>query len=96
MRLHQPGMAAQVMATLSSAAINLLVRRCLHPMHVVPFDHWLNVQLERYEAELRDSLRAELASDSTRRSAESHIARALDQRRRELEAKPSPMPTKLR
>ena len=84
------------MATLSSAAINLLVRRCLHPMHVVPFDHWLNVQLERYEAELRDSLRAELASDSTRRSAESHIARALDQRRRELEAKPWPMPTKLR
>ena len=68
----------------------------MDPKQVVPFDHWISVQLTRYEAELRDSLRTALASDSTRGAAEAHISHALDQRRRELEAKPWPMPSVLR
>jgi hypothetical protein len=55
-------------------------------MQVVPPGHWIELQLAYYEAELRESLRGELASESSRKVAEIRISDALVQRERELVA----------
>ena len=55
-------------------------------MQVVPPGRLIELQLARYEAELRESSRDALASESTRRFAELQISDALAQRERELVA----------
>lgn len=55
-------------------------------MQVVPPDHWIELELARYEAELRGNLRDAPASESAREVAELQIRDALIQRRRELVA----------
>jgi len=55
-------------------------------MQVVPPYHRIELQLVRYEAELRESLRDALASESTRKVAELQISDAVAQRKRELVA----------